>query len=79
MLLLLSPMTEKSFWTSELQLLTSNWTKSFSLMSQMGNIYTKHPNRPSSCNSLEKETEICNRVCLLNEESRIEMQRVGYS
>ena len=39
-------MTEKSFWTSEQQLLTSNWMRIFSLMSRKRKIYCSSRTRP---------------------------------
>ena len=50
MLMLPSLMTEKSFWTSEQRLLTSNWTKQ--------NIYFSPESRPKSLSSREEKTEI---------------------
>jgi hypothetical protein len=57
MLLLLSLMTGKSFWTSEQRLLTSNWTKIFSLMSPTRRIYCFVETRPNPRHQHGEKTE----------------------
>jgi hypothetical protein len=68
MLLLLSLMTKKSFCTSELRLLTTNWTRITPSMSRMQGIYYGHPTRPRSPWFAEKrKRRFCGKkwVCLV--------------